>query len=144
MGLTSMKAAHQGLHSPTQDHQDLHSPSHALSISFLIFSLFSLFSFFYSLVLVMAPGYFLGIDIFSFSVFYMHSIFIFTFIGVYQVWWMDLPHHENQVSPLAMSHSLQIWPFQTTRCQLLYEIFFNLLVFHTNKCCFKICMHSFK
>ena len=43
-------------------------------------------------------------------------------------------HHKNQVSTLAMIHSLQMWPFQTSLRQLLYEIFSNLLV--------RICIHS--
>jgi hypothetical protein len=55
----------------------------------------------------------------------MHSIFIFNFFGIYQVFSMDLPHHAQQVTILAMSHLLQSLPFQTSLVQLLYEIFFE-------------------
>jgi hypothetical protein len=38
---------------------------------------------------------------------------------------MDLPHHAQHVTILAMSHLLQSLPFQTSLVQLLYEIFFE-------------------
>ena len=46
------------------------------------------------------------------------------------VWTMDLPHHKNQVSTLAIIHSLLILPFQNTL--FLDEIFSKILVLDAN------------
>ena len=66
----------------------------------------------------------------------IYFMFIFLHFIDQVVWTTDLPHHKNQVSTLAMSHSLLMWPFHGSLFQLLYEIFFNIFCFFmlTNKC----------
>ena len=71
----------------------------------------------------------------NFLCIYFMFIFFLHFIDQV-VLTMDLPHHKNQVSTLAMSHSLLMWPFHGSLFQLLYEIFSNIFCFFllTNNC----------
>jgi hypothetical protein len=65
-----------------------------------------------------------------------HGSWIFLCIYSTYVDQLDLPHHKHQVSTPVMSHSLLTWPFRDFLLQLLYEIFFQHLLFFmlTNKC----------
>ena len=67
--------------------------------------------------------------------FFVHIFYVHIFFAFYRSGGMNNgpPHHKNQVSTLAMSHSLLMWPFHGSLFQLLYEIFFNIFYFYANK-----------
>ena len=116
-------------------------------IFFNILSIFiwSIFIFMFLCILYLYIFLFLAFDLYlimlphftwkNFFCIYFMFIFFWHFIDQV-VWTTDLPHHKNQVSTLAMSHSLLMWPFHGSLFQLLYEIFSNIFYFfmQTNKC----------